>query len=99
MVPQALSDIFNRKAEIESEQKLELYFFFTNIRSLNLSFMQLYLDEISDLLNPDGGKLEIRENASQKDIFVENLTNVSVKTLEQATSLINAGLQYRIVGS
>jgi hypothetical protein len=30
---------------------------------------------------------------------VENLTNVSVKTLEQATSLINAGLQYRIVGS
>jgi hypothetical protein len=29
--------------------------------SVNLSFIQIYMDEITDLLNPDSGALKIRE--------------------------------------
>ncbi|EGR32241.1 kinesin motor domain protein [Ichthyophthirius multifiliis] len=66
---------------------------------INLSFMQIYIEEIFDLLNPDGQKLQIREDTESNEVYVQNLITVPVKNQEQALKLIEAGLQYRMQGS
>lgn len=40
--------------------------------------MQIYIEEIFDLLNPDGKKLQIREDTENNEVFVEDLVTVPV---------------------
>lgn len=49
---------------------------------VHLSFYQIYQDQIQDLLNPHEGKnLQIREE-NDGEIFVENLVEVPIETVE-----------------
>lgn len=51
------------------------------------------------MLNPDDGQnLNIREEADG-EIYVESLTEVPIKSLEEATTMINAGMRYRQMAS
>ena len=44
--------------------------------------MQIYIEDIFDLLNPDGKKLAIREDTENNEIFVENLVTVPVQNYD-----------------
>ncbi len=57
---------------------------------MHLSFYQIYQEQISDLLNPDNKNMTIREE--QGEVFIHDLVEVQVHSLEQALNLINAGL-------
>ena len=61
---------------------------------VSMSFYQIYLDEIQDLLNPhEGRNLNIREEKNEP--YIEDLTVVTLDNLWQAFELLNAGLTYR----
>lgn len=63
---------------------------------VSLSFYQLYLDEIHDLLNPFQAKsLIIKEDLENNEVFIQGLTTVCVESVSQALQLINAGLNFR----
>jgi len=50
-------------------------------------------------LNPNGQKLQIREDTETNEVYVQNLITVPVNSLEQSVKLIEAGLNYRMLGS
>jgi hypothetical protein len=61
--------------------------------------MQIYREEIYDLLNPRNGKLQIREDLEIGEVYVEDLTIVPISNYKQSIELINAGLDYRVTGN
>ena len=54
--------------------------------------MQIYMEEIYDLLNPRNGKLKIREDLEYGETYVEDLIIVPISNYKQSVDLINAGL-------
>ena len=61
--------------------------------------MQIYMEEIYDLLNPRNGKLKIREDLEYGETYVEDLIIVPISNYKQSVDLINAGLEYRKTGN
>lgn len=64
---------------------------------IHLSLYQVYMDQIQDLFNPENSNLHIRED--KNDVYIEDLIEVHVKTMNQAISVINAGLTHRKMGA
>lgn len=64
---------------------------------IHLSLYQVYMDNVHDLLNPENKSLTIRED--KNDVYIEDLTEVHVKTLNQALNILNAGLSFRKMGA
>lgn len=52
---------------------------------------------MSDLLNPESRNMTIREE--QGEVFVGDLVEVPVETLDQAMNIVNAGLMHRQMAS
>ena len=88
IVPYTLKYIFNYIEQHSSK--------YSKFR-IHLSLYQIYMDNIQDLLNPDNKALIIRED--KNDVYIEDLVEVHVKTLNQAINIVNAGLNFRKVGS
>ena len=65
---------------------------------VTFSFLQIYMENVYDLLKPDKKPLQVREDPSG-GIFVKDLTQVPVENYSQAANLVNAGLCNRIMGS
>lgn len=61
--------------------------------------MQIYMEDIYDLLNPTNGKLQIREDIEYGETYVEDLVLVPINNYQQSIDLINAGLKYRKIGN
>lgn len=61
--------------------------------------MQIYMEEIYDLLNPTSGKLHIREDIQYGETYVEDLVIVPISNYKQSIELINAGLKFRKTGN
>ena len=57
-----------------------------------LSFYQLYLDNVQDLLNPMNQNLNVWE--ADGDVFIEELVQVEVKGYEQAINILHAGYEF-----
>jgi len=87
IVPNTLKYLFNFTEENSSK--------FSKYR-IHLSLYQVYLDNVHDLLNPEGKPLVIRED--KNDVYIEDLIEVHVKTINQAVNIINAGLNFRKLG-
>ena len=60
---------------------------------MHISFFQVYLEQVSDLLNPESKNMSIREENGE--VFVGGLVEVPVETLEQSMNIVNAGLVHR----
>lgn len=69
---------------------------------VSLSFLQLYLEHLQDLLAPLGGRetadqsLTMREDPS-KGFYVQNLPSYDVSSVSEAFALINLGLENRLI--
>jgi hypothetical protein len=65
--------------------------------SVKASFLEIYREQLRDLLNPSSAKLQIREQ--KKKIWVENLSEEYVATPEDVMDLISAGEKLRATSS
>ncbi|KAL4192544.1 hypothetical protein AMTRI_Chr06g172520 [Amborella trichopoda] len=65
---------------------------------LRCSFLEIYNEQITDLLDPNGRNLQIREDV-KSGVYVENLTEELVCTMKDVTHLLTKGLANRRVGA
>ncbi|XP_042515728.1 kinesin-like protein KIN-12B isoform X2 [Macadamia integrifolia] len=62
------------------------------------SFLEIYNEQITDLLDPSQGNLQIREDV-KTGVYVENLTEEFVCTMEDVKQLLIKGLSNRRIGA
>ena len=62
------------------------------------SFLEIYLEQIRDLLNPANGVLHDRWNV-KNGFFVENLMIVECSTVDDMVAVLNEGMKNRKVGA
>ncbi|CAH1452916.1 unnamed protein product [Lactuca virosa] len=62
------------------------------------SFLEIYNEQITDLLDPAQRNLQIRED-TKTGVYVENLTEESVCSLKDVTKLLKKGLSNRRTGA
>ncbi|XP_057430385.1 kinesin-like protein KIN-12B isoform X2 [Lotus japonicus] len=62
------------------------------------SFLEIYNEQITDLLDPNQRNLQIREDV-KSGVYVENLTEEQVSTMKDVTQLLIKGLSNRRIGA
>ena len=62
------------------------------------SFLEIYKEQLQDLLNPASGILHIRWNV-QNGFFVESLTVVECTSKDDLIAVLNEGVKNRKTGS
>ncbi|CAL5385216.1 unnamed protein product [Camellia sinensis] len=62
------------------------------------SFLEIYNEQITDLLDPSQRNLQIREDVNS-GVYVENLTKECVSTMKDVTQLLMKGLSNRRTGA
>ncbi|XP_016475479.1 kinesin-like protein KIN-12B isoform X1 [Nicotiana tabacum] len=62
------------------------------------SFLEIYNEQITDLLDPSQRNLQIREDV-RTGVYVENLTEECVSTMKDVTKLLMKGLSNRRTGA
>ncbi|XP_043722415.1 kinesin-like protein KIN-12B isoform X2 [Telopea speciosissima] len=62
------------------------------------SFVEIYNEQITDLLDPNQGNLQIREDV-KTGVYVENLTEEFVYTMKDVKQLLIKGLSNRRIGA
>jgi len=66
--------------------------------SCRCSFLEIYKEQITDLLEPANTNLQVREDMN-RGVYVERLSEVTVGSLTEAFQALWRGLQQRQVGS
>ncbi|KAE9127203.1 Kinesin-like protein [Phytophthora fragariae] len=65
--------------------------------SVRVSFLQLYNEELKDLLDPDADKkLRLMEDAKRGGVYCVNLLEVTATTAKHVYELVNSGVKNRI---
>jgi len=62
------------------------------------SFLEIYREQITDLLEPNSTSLQVREDAN-RGVYVEKLNEPTVNTLEEAFEVLRKGLAQRRTGA
>ncbi|KAJ7549092.1 hypothetical protein O6H91_07G039700 [Diphasiastrum complanatum] len=86
IIPLAVQDVFHNIQEAENREFL-----------LRVSYMEIYNEEINDLLAPENRKLQVHENL-ERGIFVAGLREEIVVSPEQVMQLMEYGEAHRHVG-
>jgi kinesin family protein 15 len=63
-----------------------------------VSYLELYQEELQDLLSDESKKMELREDL-KKGVYVENMTKIAVQSAEDAEGLYLCGAKKRHVAS
>lgn len=87
VVPRMIQDIFET---IKTKKGIEF--------SLQVSYLEIYLEKIRDLLRPSRDNLEVRESR-HKGLWVEDLTEVYVSSYSETINLIRKGELNRTVAA
>jgi len=89
IIYRGLQDFFKQKASANPQTKIEL----------EVSFLEIYNEEVGDLLTKDNSKkLRVRVS-KKKGVYVQGLTIKAVGDFEQAKWLIDMGFNNRSVAS
>ncbi len=86
IIPLAIKEIFRLLDEDKSITKY----------TLKASYLELYNEQVNDLLNANNKNLEIRESV-QKGVFVNNLTEVLFTNTDKAMQLLKQGDSVRVI--
>jgi len=89
IVPRSIEDVFSY---IESSSNADSTFM------VRVSYLQIYNENISDLLKNERGPLQIREE-KRRGVFVEGLSEWAVRTPSEITSLLEKGANARATAS
>ncbi|KAL2651507.1 hypothetical protein R1flu_019635 [Riccia fluitans] len=93
MTPRVFEYLFSKiRMEQERRQSEQLKYF------CKCSFLEIYNEQITDLLEPTSTNLQLREDA-KKGVYVENLTEVEVKGVQDVIQLLLQGSANRKVAS
>ncbi|XP_044951265.1 kinesin-like protein KIN-12A [Hordeum vulgare subsp. vulgare] len=94
LAPRVFEHLFSRiKQEQGKHKDKEL------ICSCTCSFLEIYNEQITDLLDPMQKNLQIREDVKTACVYVESLTKESVFTMKDVNQLLVKGLANRRTGS
>ena len=66
--------------------------------TVHMSFIQIYLEKIYDLMNPAKEKLKIYQDTN-KGLWVTDATNVPVKNTKEILSQLELGIKYRVTAA
>ncbi|XAR72869.1 Plus-end-directed kinesin ATPase [Bertholletia excelsa] len=93
MTPRMFEFLFARiRAEEESRRDERLTY------NCKCSFLEIYNEQISDLLDPSSTNLLLRED-TKKEVYVENLTEFEVHTVSDILKLLSQGSSNRKVAA
>ena len=87
IIPRALRHIFHRVRE-DSQ----------NVYEISLSFIQIYMENITDLLDPQNKHIRIREDPNT-GVFVSNISWVPVGDVDQSINLFITGYKNRVTAT
>lgn len=87
VIPRAAAAIFSHIAESSEDREF----------SIRASFLEIYREQLRDLLSPSGKKLAIREHKQR--IWVENLSEEYVAAADDVMELIRQGERLRATSS
>uniref|UniRef100_A0A8H8CJ53 Kinesin-like protein n=1 Tax=Psilocybe cubensis TaxID=181762 RepID=A0A8H8CJ53_PSICU len=89
VIPRVVRAMFEKKASFHQYQT-----------SLSVSYMEIYKDEVYDLLvtRENAPKLPVRENDSGM-VFVANLTKMEISGVEEFDNIYNTATKHRSVGA
>ncbi|GMY32137.1 kinesin-like protein KIN-12B [Fagus crenata] len=93
LTPRVFERLFSRISEEQikqSEQQLSY--------QCQCSFLEIYNEQVTDLLDPNQKNLLIREDV-KSGVYVENLTEEYVSTMKDVTRLLMKGLSNRRTGA
>ncbi|KAJ6324752.1 hypothetical protein OIU76_011946 [Salix suchowensis] len=89
ITPRIFEYLFSRiRMEEESRRDEKLRF------SCKCSFLEIYNEQITDLLEPSSTNLQLREDLN-KGVYVENLTEYNVRTVNDVIKLLQQGAANR----
>ncbi|KAI5007835.1 hypothetical protein ZWY2020_008883 [Hordeum vulgare] len=91
LTPRVFEQLFSRIKEETQRQEL--------IYNCTCSFLEIYNEQITDLLDPMQKNLQIREDVKTACVYVESLTKEFVFTMKDVTQLLVKGLANRRTGS
>lgn len=89
IIPRAIEQIFGHIQQYASPRMRFL---------VRASYLQIYNEQISDLLKPERNNLSIRED-KKKGVFVEGLSEWVVRSPAEIYGLMERGAQMRATGS
>nr|XP_023029277.1 kinesin-like protein KIF19 [Leptinotarsa decemlineata] len=81
----ALNDLFEAVKDKEDEY------------SVTMSYLEIYNEQIRDLLNPQSGYLELREDSKGRNIQVAGLSEISTTSTDEVMLLLHRGNKARTV--
>ena len=97
ILPRAIEYLFYKKEKlIEDENESD-----SNVQTtieFECSFLEIYQEQISDLLDNNHDKSLIIRDLNN-GVFVENLSKIKINSQEEAYSLIREGIKYRHIAS
>ncbi|XP_043199191.1 kinesin-like protein KIF19, partial [Amphibalanus amphitrite] len=85
----AMNDLFKYMAEKKDELEFKM----------SLSYLEIYNENIRDLLKPSSGTLELREDAKKGTIEVAGLSEVSTMNTKEVMKLLTKGNKERTMES
>ncbi|XP_030261544.1 kinesin-like protein KIF3C isoform X1 [Sparus aurata] len=91
VIPNAFDHIFTHISRSQSDRQY----------LVRASYLEIYLEEIRDLLDPKHGNaraLELRENP-ESGVYVRDLTSCVCKSIKEIEEVMNMGNQARAVGA
>ncbi|XP_022761807.1 kinesin-like protein KIN-12B [Durio zibethinus] len=93
LTPRVFEQLFARinEEQIKHADK-QLYY------QCRCSFLEIYNEQITDLLDPNQGNLQLREDV-KSGVYVENLTEEYVSSMNDVTQLLIKGLSNRRTGA
>ncbi|XP_020708233.2 kinesin-like protein KIF19 isoform X2 [Athalia rosae] len=83
----ALNDVFLAARELPANVEF----------TVTMSYMEIYNENIRDLLNPGTGYLELREDSRGRNIQVSGLSEISTNSTEEVMQLLHKGNRARTV--
>ncbi|XP_024367331.1 kinesin-like protein KIN-12F isoform X4 [Physcomitrium patens] len=93
MTPRVFESLFTKMKLAEEAQKHENLKF-----KCRCSFLEIYNEQITDLLEPSSSNLQVREDAT-KGVYVEGLTEVEVQNEQDVLHLLLLGAANRRVAA
>ncbi|CAI9762820.1 unnamed protein product [Fraxinus pennsylvanica] len=93
LIPRVCQRLFERVNE-EQEKHADKQL----VYMCRCSFLEIYNEQITDLLDPNQKNLQIREDI-KSGVYVENLTEECVSSMEDVSQLLIKGLSNRRTGS
>ena len=95
IIPRAFNYIFNEINKIKEEEKSDEN---RNKYNIYLSFIQIYLETIQDLLDPRSKDVRIREDPD-KGVYLENIQWIRVTSPEECADIFHMGERNRVTES